>query len=359
MLPGPPDTSNAPQNTAFPPWDPRSDPTFEPPKPPEPRAASELPSLTNDIHPLFSRDKFPANVDYDWVFLEPAKLASQILSTRQATHWLLALFTNCKHKSTCEGNEFERHPYRSNVGINELQDCHRDFVQHWLNKIAKSVNFEVGGYDEEGPSALAWTWHMVDADDEPAPDFSLGESEIHISGELYCELLLGKNLKAGEILRRRFSMASILLHELGHALWYAVTERDGDDDTFDDATTAEAGSSFEAHLFGLMPYLDTQLESRLEWHSQCGVRYPRFCTSAERNYVESLFADRYVESLFTDHFWDSNCLYGGDLGIVAPYVREMASHGGWKPQVIPTSIWELCNSSQSMEERFVKEVYMG
>jgi hypothetical protein len=171
--------------------------------------------------------------------------------------------------------------------------------------------------------------------------------------------LLGKNLKAGEILRRRFSMASILLHELGDALWYTVTERDGDDDTFDDATTAEAGSSFEAHLLGLMPYLDTQLESRLEWHSQCGVRYPRFCTSAERNYVESLFADRYVESLFTDHFWDSNCLYGGDLGIVAPYVREMASHGGWKPQVIPTSIWELCNSSQSMEERFVKEVYMG
>jgi hypothetical protein len=157
MLPGPPDTSDVPQNTAFPPWGPRSDPTFEPPKPPEPRATSELLSSTNDIHPLFSRDKSPANIDYDWVFLEPAKLASQILSTRQATHWLLALFANCKHKSTCEGSEFEGHPYRSNVGINDLQDYHRDFVQHWLNKIAKSVNFQVGGYDEEGHSALAWT----------------------------------------------------------------------------------------------------------------------------------------------------------------------------------------------------------
>jgi hypothetical protein len=107
------------------------------------------------------------------------------------------------------------------------------------------VNFQVGGYDEEGHFALAWTLHTVDADYEPIPDFSLGESELHVGGELYCELLLGKNLKAGEILRKKFSMTSILLHELGHALWYAVTEKDGNEDIFEDATTAEAGSSLK------------------------------------------------------------------------------------------------------------------
>jgi hypothetical protein len=124
--------------------------------------------LTNDIHPLSSRDKFPANIDYDWVFLEPAKLASQILSTRQATHWLLALFTNCKHKSTCEGNEFERHPYRSTVGINDIQDYHKGFLQHWLNKIAERVTFKVGGdgLDERGQSeAEAWTIILADIDE--------------------------------------------------------------------------------------------------------------------------------------------------------------------------------------------------
>jgi hypothetical protein len=195
------------------------------------------------------------------------------------------------------------------------------------------------------------TWHMVDADDEPRPDFSLSESEIHISGEVYCELLLGKNLKAGEILRKRFLMASILLHELGHALWYAVTERDGDDDIFEDATTAEAGSSFEAHIFGLIPY---NLTSGLEWYSMTGSPCQSSHASAEQKYVASLSTVRYTESLFTDHFWDSSFLCGGDLGIVAPYVREMAGFGGRKPDGIPTSIWELCNNSLSMEERFVK-----
>jgi hypothetical protein len=176
---------------------------------------------------------------------------------------------------------------------------------------------------------------MVDADHEPRPDFSLSESEIHISGELYCELLLGKNLKAGEILRKRFLMASILLHELGHALWYAVTERDGDDDIFEDATTAEAGSSFEAHIFGLIPY---NLTSGLEWYSMTGSPCQSSHASAEQKYVESLFTVRYTESLFTDHFWDSNFLCSGDLGIVAPYVREMAGFGGRKPDGVPTSI---------------------
>jgi hypothetical protein len=187
--------------------------------------------------------------------------------------------------------------------------------------------------------------------DEPSPDISLGESEIHIGSKLYCELLLAKNLKAEEILRKRFAMSSILLHELGHALWYAVTEREGGEDLFEDATTAEAGTSFETHLFGLVPY---ELASGLEWQSLCGIRYSRFCASAERDYVESRFTDRYVESLFSDHFWNINFLGGGDLGIVAWYVRERASPGGTKPHTVPTSIWELCNNSQSMEERFVK-----
>jgi hypothetical protein len=355
MSPGPPETSNVPQNTAFPHWDPRSDPTFESPKPPESDVTSALPSLTNDIHPLFSRDKFPANVDYDWVFLEPAKLASHILSTRQATHWLLALFTNCKHKSTCEGNESSGHPYRSSVDINDLQDHHKAFVQHWLNKIAerRRVIFKVGGdgLDERGQSeAEAWTWTFTRLDG-PNSEFSLGKSEIHIGGKLYCELLLGKTLKAEEVLRKRFYMASILLHELGHALWYAVTERERDEDIFEDETTAEAGVSFETHLFGLVPYDDS---SGLEWQSPCGTRYVRFSASGEPDYIESLYTKRYVESMFTDHFWDSNFLCGGDLGIVAWYVRERAHYGGTKPHGVPTSIWELCKNSQSMEERFIK-----
>lgn len=229
------------------------------------------------------------------------------------------------------------------MSINNLQDHDKQFVQHWLSKIAEVVTFEVGGYYdfEKDHAALAWTERQFEEDTvESTSESILGRSIIHISGELYCDLLLGKHLSAEDVVMKRFFMANILLHELGHALWFAVTQRDGED-TFEDSTRAEAGYSFVAHLFGKVTYPSWDLKSMMRWWPLGGKPYQG---------DNVLVGSAYVDLLFTDHFWNDNFPCGGDVGIIAWDLQNDARNGYSKPYGIPKSIWDLLTSLQPVED---------
>lgn len=46
-------------------------------------------ALGDAAHPMVSREKFPDDVEYDTVFLQPARLVSHLLQTPQAVHYLV------------------------------------------------------------------------------------------------------------------------------------------------------------------------------------------------------------------------------------------------------------------------------
>lgn len=60
-------------------------------------------TLRNAVHPVFAKERFPDDVDYDTVFLQPARLASRLLETPQAVHYFLAIMTSAPNRSVFEG----------------------------------------------------------------------------------------------------------------------------------------------------------------------------------------------------------------------------------------------------------------
>ena len=56
-------------------------------------------ALGNPVHPMVAKEKFPDDVDYDTVFLQPARLASQLLQTPQAVHYFLAIMQAAPRRS--------------------------------------------------------------------------------------------------------------------------------------------------------------------------------------------------------------------------------------------------------------------
>jgi hypothetical protein len=286
-------------------------------------------SLENTVHPLLTRDKFAKHVNYAKVFLQPARLVTRMLATPQAEHYLLALITNSKLRSRLRGGAKElRHRYWSDKKIGELNSLDRQCVRTWLCKIADKITYSVRGCD----GALAETEKLPLGSSENA----MGRSLICISRSDHYNPLHGE-LPPGERIIRQFNLAVALLHELAHAISYAVTGRE-EEDFFEDSIVAEVGFEFEAQLFGACPSFSSNAPKAVKWFP-----WPSRILLAGEGEVESYDLEDmcsnprkldegapiakvsvgFMRNLFREQFWHKVVVNEGAAALLAPEIRDL------------------------------------
>jgi hypothetical protein len=167
----------------------------------------------------------------------------------------------------------------------------------------------------------------------------LGHCIICISRREHYDPLRGDDLSPTERIIRQFNLAIALLHELAHAVSYAITARE-DEDFFEDAIVAEAGFEFEARLFGACPSYSVNAPKLVQWFP-----WPSRVLLGGEGEVESYdLADlcssprkledgvpiarvsvRFMKNLFQDQFWE-NVMQGpgGAAALLAPEIRKSA-----------------------------------
>jgi hypothetical protein len=290
---------------------------------------SNMASLENAVHPLLTRDKFAKHVNYAKVFLQPARLVTRMLATPQAEHYFLALITNSKHRSRLRGAAKDlRHRYWSDKKIGELSSLDRQCVRTWLCKIADVITYSVRGCD----GALAETEKLPLSSSENA----MGRSLICISRSEHYNPLHGE-LPPRERIIRQFNLAVALLHELAHAISYAVTGRE-EEDFFEDSIVAEAGFEFEAQLFGACPSFSSSAPKVVKWFP-----WPSRILLAGEGDVESYDLEDlcsnsrklvegapiakvsigFIKNLFRGQFWQKVVAKEGPVAVLAPEIRDL------------------------------------
>ena len=289
-------------------------------------------SLANIVHPLLARDKFAKSVNYAKVFLQPARLASRMLTTPQAQHYFLALITKSKHVSSLRGAAKEvRRRVWSDKDIGKLEDLDRQCVDTWLRRVADTITYSVRACDN---GALA----EIKKIPYDSSKIDLGRCIICISRKEHYDPLRGE-LPPTERLIRQFNLAIALLHELAHAVSYAITARE-DEDFFEDAIVAEAGFEFEARLFGACPSYSASAPKLVQWFP-----WPSRILLGGEGEVESYdLADLcssprkledgvpisrvsvgFMKDLFQDQFWEKVMEEpGAAAALLAPEIRKSA-----------------------------------
>lgn len=295
---------------------------------------SNVGTLTNTVHPLLARDKFAKSVNYAKVLLQPARLATRMLATPQAEHYFLALITNSKHVSAYRGTAKDlRHRFWSDKDIGKLEDLDRQCVDTWLRKVADAITYSVRACDN---GALA----EIKKIPYDGTKTDLGRCVICISRKEHYDPLRG-DLSPTERTIRQFNLVIALLHELAHAVSYAITARQ-DEDFFEDAIVAEAGFEFEARLFGACPSYSSNAPKLVRWFP-----WPSRILLAGDGEVDSYdLADlcsspnklqdggpisrvsvRFMKDLFQEQFWEKMMegTTGAAVALLTPEIRRSVS----------------------------------
>jgi hypothetical protein len=300
----------------------------------DPKGSKSNFGLKNSVHPLLARDKFAKSVNYAKVFLQPARLATRMLATPQAQHYFLALITKSKHVSSLRGTAKEiRHRFWSDKDIGKLEDLDRRCVDTWLRRIADAITYSVRTCDN---GALA---EIKKIPYDPSKT-DLGHCVICISRKEHYDPLRG-DLSPTERTIRQFNLAIALLHELAHAVSYAITARQ-DEDFFEDAIVAEADFDFEfeARLFGACPSYSSNAPKLVRWFpwpsrillagdgEVDSYDLADLCSSPEK--LEdggpiSKVSVRFMKDLFQERFWEKVMQRTeAAVALLAPEIRRSA-----------------------------------
>ena len=171
-----------------------------------------------------------------------------------------------------------------------------------------------------------------------SPKTGLGHCVICISRKEHYDPLRG-DLPPNERIIRQFNLAVALLHELAHAVSYAITARQ-DEDFFEDAIVAEAGFEFEARLFGACPSYSAHAPRLVRWFPWPSrillggegevesYDLADLCSSVrklEDGGPMSRVSARFVKDLFQERFWEKVMHgTGAAVALLAPDVRRSA-----------------------------------
>jgi hypothetical protein len=112
--------------------------------------------LESSIHPLFSRNKFPADIDYDNVIQRPALLASRLLGSPQSLHYFhttffgknTVVFRDDWGPKASDSNQESPQGYGSDKGVGELSSRDKTKVREQLHELSKKIRFglaDLGG----------------------------------------------------------------------------------------------------------------------------------------------------------------------------------------------------------------------
>ncbi|KAK1825430.1 hypothetical protein LTR12_000231 [Friedmanniomyces endolithicus] len=284
--------------------------------------------LTNDIHPIFSRDNFPG-ADYD--VLSPAlRLASRILmSERSLTHYYTVLFVEVTAVPFPAGSGREGEVYGAFFPPTyPLSPRQTLLVQQELVNMAQSVKFRRMDFGTDGTQGQAEPGKPTQRNCHVRPGCHGLPSTVFYSEVLYGRLPAAYYATAGtdfphKLLEHYFILATTLLHELAHSVRCSVMGPAGETVFIGESALSEAGFDYENAVFGgHMLYREGSGTDLEDWPSRVWLmHYLR--TGAVIHFSGQPMPDvgigwsqpvSYILGMFRDEFWN-DVSTGKSLGL--------------------------------------------
>ena len=298
-------------------------------------------TLTNTIHPSVSKEKFTDDVDYDAVFLQPARLASNLLRSPQAVHYFMAMIDSAPHLSelTEDLTDTVRCFYYELENVHALRPMDYIRVERKLKHVAETVTWGVSDMTACGVQTALPRGCCARS------SLSL-RSKIDINKRLY--QALARMQEGRKKLSLQFLLAVTIVHELAHATMYALTETPHEH-VFRQMGSGEAGWEIEARLFGLCPHDKDKFSGDLWWYELAKGQKQHL----QPNPVEPVQIG-FIQDLFADWFW----LRFWDRQFQAPLAWTIIPSAAWPPMVyVPDSVLSLIQTATAyIRRRLIADV---
>lgn len=305
------------------------------------------------IHPLFRKSQFIGDIDYNTAFRGPAILASRLLDTLQALHWVYAFLYGQNAKAeTPLGFMDEGAPappkdielprqYACNKAIGQLTAKDLKQVREALAGLAHRCHLQVRVMESLGETEQ----HPIN------DEYSL----ITIKGATYDRALLRHTHTKAENALIDLDLAMTMLHEMAHALniTYMDNRLEG---FFEGSLVAEHGWEFESRLFGLVPEIATS-GSPLQnpnWYPWQTLDFfdrdcydPKFICRSQwklpKKCPQLPMDPQFAINLCSDKFWQQDYVQKGAIALIPDVVQNScrAGKGDIITKGIPPSIREL------------------
>ena len=283
--------------------------------------------LKNDIHPLFAREKFDSDINYD--ALKPGlQLVTRLLDTPQMHHYFYVIFFGQTHDLGLQDREGrDLREIRSDNRIHMLTDQDVAEVRRKLVGLAEMLTI---GVSDLPPNVRAAYSPVVSYEKDghsyyqTKPRFSIlyglpgCEARIKISRRWYEEILNLQNTYPAAALTGQFIVAEKILHELAHAADGAAFHDNTAEKFFQDNAVNEAGSQATTCMFGSGNRGTTSAHTLIleEWPNKIQVdryeervpyrdpivtcRDQRGLPHQRKKWILPLY---FVQSLFSEWFW--------------------------------------------------------
>ncbi|KAK4545514.1 hypothetical protein LTR36_002864 [Oleoguttula mirabilis] len=224
-----------------------------------------LGDLANDIHPLFARENFLGDIDYE-TLIPCLRLLTRILDTPQIRHYLYVTWFG-RNERVGLWDTYDRvlEAYNSDrAKITSLSDDDIKAVQQKLNCLAKMVKFRVSGVEERRKQGWCTSTvrPAVPGVSRPSgappghPNDLPGLSSTIFLAQFWYDAInqvpssdSDSDSAPATLGLDRFSVTMVLLHEFGHAAHFAAIGS-RHEDFFADSALAEAGFEIHARLLG-------------------------------------------------------------------------------------------------------------
>lgn len=314
------------------------------------------PSKPPRVHPIFSRENFASDLDYDNVFFRPALLASRLLTPQQSYHWLDATWFGPRgpcHLPTAYDNEPKTIPvpmhYTSNFAVGSLSRAAKKAVEEQLIGLSDRIAF--GVCPDMKPGLIAFT--RLEAQEEGERGVA---SAIWINAKLY--EAIRRECTPSRRAMLELDLAITLLHEFAHAACFHVKGHHPED-FFEDSLVAEAGFEYESRIFGaslsVLSYDSPDKACWKDWQTKrflipAGYSLTKKC----RDEINLPMGGRsvpvdseYAQMLFNDNFWKRDRSFD-----VVPTVLRQEKHR-WLFDAAPMSFrtWYLDHESALQKKK--------
>lgn len=292
-----------------------------------------IPQSQPAIHPLFAKERFADGIDWEKGFRVAAVLATRLLDTPQALHWVYAFLWGVNQLAELPegvecGDDANRIPrkYACNKGVGQLSAEDNTAARQHLIKLADNIQFAIKDFEKQGTNGLCQA-----LTNDSMVNYTHGyASIISISGELYRSVLLRDTRDAEDAAALDFRLAMIMLHEVAHALGNANMGDHVVEDFFETSLVAENGFEFESRIFGMIPRINLKPEISY-WHvwqnvdTLCyGYHLEKICRRAwklPKSTKGFTMHPSFPLKLVGDAFWEEEYVQHGAVALIPPWVR--------------------------------------
>ena len=307
-----------------------------------------------NIHALFRKSQFLGHIDYDTVFRSPSILATRLLDSPQALHWVYAfLYGTNAHTDVPIGyippdftvplkGDAVPKQYACNKAVGQLSAKDIKDVRKALTGLAHKCHFQVR---DVGDGILGET---------AVSDLNKEYAIISIDDSVYRRALLRQSYSVAENALFDLELAMIMLHEIAHALNFHYM-RGRLEGFFEGSLIAEHGFELESRIFGLCPHIPRQYPAlRSTWYPWQTRKFftpggydadfkCRHEWKLPKTSPDTPLDPDFAIKLCSDEFWEGEYLQQGAVALIPDVVQELCREGRQDiiTKAVPLSIREL------------------